>query len=82
MILLQGGNLGGAGLQPSGDPSGPGGRRRGEPPYPPDGGRARPRGTDPRSDFGNVLVVDLPTGTLESVMDLTLFGGRTRRRTP
>ena len=32
-------------------------------------------GPTSRFDLGNVLVVDLLTGTLESVTDLTLFGG-------
>ncbi len=32
-------------------------------------------GPTSRFDLGNVLVVDLLTGTLESVIDLTLFGG-------
>ena len=32
-------------------------------------------GPTSRFDFGNALVVDLLTGTLESVTDLTLFGG-------
>ncbi len=32
-------------------------------------------GPTPRFDLGNVLVVDLLNGTLESVTDLTLFGG-------
>ncbi|WP_230721455.1 hypothetical protein [Martelella mediterranea] len=32
-------------------------------------------GPSSRFDFGNALVVDLLTGTLESVTDLTLFGG-------
>jgi len=33
------------------------------------------RGPTSRFDIGNALVVDLATGTLESVTDLTLFGG-------
>src|SRR5690606_40440469 len=32
-------------------------------------------GPTSRFDLGNALVVDLLTGTLESVTDLTLFGG-------
>ena len=32
-------------------------------------------GPTSRFDFGNALVIDLLSGTLESVTDLTLFGG-------
>jgi len=35
-------------------------------------------GPTSRFDFGNALVVDLASGTLESVTDLTLFGGGER----
>jgi hypothetical protein len=37
-------------------------------------------GPTSRFDLGNALVVDLLTSTLESVTDLTLFGGSRRRR--